>query len=164
MQTLQNRLDAYVKNGGVLIMQYNTNRGISPDLLGPLPISLSRKRVTDEQAAITILHPDHKIMNTPNVITDADFENWVQERGLYFPDQWDPAFTPILGMNDEGEEMTKGSLIVAAYGKGHVIYTGLSLFRELPAGVTGAYKLLANMLSIGVENESTNQTDETRKL
>lgn len=153
MAALQERIDAYVKNGGTLMMQYNTSRRISPDALGPLSITLSRKRVTDENAAVTFLAPEHPILNSPNKITSTDFENWVQERGLYFPEKWDPAFTPILGMNDKGEDMTNGSLIVAPYGNGHVIYTGLSLFRELPAGVSGAYKLLANMISIGVDNQ-----------
>jgi LmbE family N-acetylglucosaminyl deacetylase len=164
MGALQPRLDSYVKNGGTLLMQYNTSRRIDNDVLGPLPITLSRKRVTDENATVKILEPNHKIMSSPNEITSADFEDWVQERGLYFPEKWDPAFTPILGMNDKDEEMTNGSLIVAEYGKGHIIYTGLSLFRELPAGVSGAYKLLANMISIGVENEPIEQTDGKRKL
>lgn len=154
MAALQEHLDNYVKNGGTLIMQYNTSRGIDKEALGPLPITLSRKRVTDENAAVTLLAPKHALLNTPNKITNTDFENWVQERGLYFPEQWDKAFTPILGMNDAGEDMTTGSLIAASHGKGHVIYTGLSLFRELPAGVSGAYKLLANMISIGVKNQS----------
>jgi len=149
MANLQSRLDNYVKNGGTLVMQYNTaDRTISNDALGPLNISLSRKRVTDENAAITFLNPENKVLNMPNKITQQDFEGWVQERGLYFPDKWDPAFTPILGMNDTGEAQTDGSLLVAEYGDGHVVYTGLSLFRELPAGVAGAYKLLANMISL----------------
>jgi hypothetical protein len=148
MANLQNRLDSYVDNGGTLVMQYNTDRGIPSDALGPLPISLSRKRVTDENAAITFLNPENKVLNSPNKITLTDFEGWVQERGLYFPEEWDPAFTPVLGMNDKDEGLTNGSLIVAEYGNGHVVYTGLSLFRELPAGVSGAYKLLANMISL----------------
>jgi hypothetical protein len=129
-------------------MQYNTAGRFDKNALGPLDITLSRKRVTDENAAITFLAPDHRILNTPNKITQADFKDWVQERGLYFPEKWDAAFEPILGMKDGDEEMTTGSLIVAPYGKGHVIYTGLSLFRELPAGVPGAYRLLANMLNM----------------
>ncbi len=149
LSNLQPTIRDYITNGGTFIMQYNTNRGIFSDALGPLDISLSRKRVTDENAVVTFLQPKHEIINKPNQITTSDFDNWVQERGLYFPDNWDPAFTPILGMNDPGEPITKGSLIVAKYGKGHIIYTGLSLFRELPAGVTGAYKLLANMISLG---------------
>ncbi|MFT7083210.1 MAG: LmbE family N-acetylglucosaminyl deacetylase [Nonlabens sp.] len=164
MDALQPRLDSYVKNGGTLLMQYNTSRRISPDALGPLPITLSRKRVTDENATVTILEPQHKIMTAPNAITSTDFTGWVQERGLYFPEQWDAAFTPILGMNDKEEEMTKGSLLVAEYGAGHIIYTGLSLFRELPAGVSGAYKLLANIISIGVEDQSIENEDGKRKL
>lgn len=86
----------------------------------------------------------------------------MQERGLYFPEKWDPAFTPILGMNDNGEEMTNGSLIVARYGNGHIIYTGLSLFRELPAGVSGAYKLLANMVSIGVDDQPVKKNSDEK--
>ncbi|WP_292901399.1 PIG-L family deacetylase [Nonlabens sp.] len=164
MAALQNRLEPYVKNGGTLMMQYNTNRGISQNDLGPLPITLSRKRVTDENATVTILEPQHKIMSYPNAINPTDFEGWVQERGLYFPEQWDAAFTPILGMSDKNEKMTKGSLIVAEYGKGHIIYTGLSLFRELPAGVSGAYKLLANMISIGVGTPSIKNKDGQTKL
>jgi hypothetical protein len=148
MANLQNQLDVYVNNGGTLVMQYNTDRGIPNDALGPLSISLSRKRVTDENAAVTFLSPENKVLNTPNKITPTDFEGWVQERGLYFPEEWDPAFTAVLGMNDKNEAQSKGSLIVAEYGKGHVVYTGLSLFRELPAGVSGAYKLLANMISL----------------
>lgn len=144
----QTRLANYVNNGGTLIMQYNTAGRFDKDALGPLDITLSRKRVTNENAVVTFLAPNHKILNAPNKITQDDFKNWVQERGLYFPDKWDASFEPILGMHDDDEEMTTGSLIVAPYGKGHVIYTGLSLFRELPAGVPGAYRLLANMLNI----------------
>jgi LmbE family N-acetylglucosaminyl deacetylase len=156
MAQLQSRLDSYVENGGTLIMQYNTNRGISKDALGPLEITLSRKRVTDETAAVEFLDTNNKMLNTPNKITQQDFEGWVQERGLYFPEAWDPAFQPILGMSDKGEEQTTGSLIVAEYGDGHVVYTGLSLFRELPAGVAGAYKLLANMLSLSTDPPKIN--------
>ena len=95
------------------------------------------------------LAKDHPVLNTPNKITKKDFEGWVQERGLYFPDEWSEEFTPILGMKDEGEKELKGSLLVANYGKGHYVYTGLSFFREFPAGVSGAYKLFANLLSLG---------------
>jgi hypothetical protein len=105
--------------------------------------------VTDEFAEVKILAPKNPVLNSPNKITQKDFEGWVQERGLYFPDEWAKEFTPILGMNDKGEKQTKGSLLVAKYGKGYYIYTGLSFFRELPAGVPGAYRLFANMLSIG---------------
>lgn len=163
MASLQSRLDTYIENGGTLIMQYNTNRGISKNALGPLEISLSRKRVTDENAAVTFLSPENKVLNSPNKINQQDFDGWVQERGLYFPDAWDPAFTSVLGMNDKGEEQTNGSLIVAEYGKGHVVYTGLSLFRELPAGVSGAYKLLANMISLS-KKPSNIETKQDQKF
>ena len=96
-----------------------------------------------------MINPAHELLNFPNKITDKDFEGWVQERGLYFPSEWDPKFEAILGMNDKNDPESKGSLLVAKYGKGNFIYTGLSFFRELPEGVSGAYKLFANMLSIG---------------
>jgi hypothetical protein len=88
-------------------------------------------------------------LNTPNKITSADFDGWVQERGIYFPNQWDDHFTPILGFNDPGEPLLKGGLLVARYGKGYLVYTGLSFFRELPAGVPGAFRLFANLISLG---------------
>ena len=93
----------------------------------------------------------HHRYNFPNKITDEDFKGWVQERGLYFPSSWDENYTAILSMNDKGETPKNGSLLIAKYGKGNYIYTGLSFFRELPAGVSGAYKLFANMLSVGKE-------------
>lgn len=145
----QTELNTYVNNGGTLLLQYNTSRGMNDTELGPLPLKLSRDRVTDENSEVEILAPNHTVLNSPNKITQNDFKNWVQERGLYFPGEWDPAFTPILGMHDKGYPQTKGSLLVAKYGKGHYIYTGLSFFRELPAGVPGAYRLFANLLSLG---------------
>ncbi len=142
-------LNKYVENGGTMIVQYNTNRSLVTEKLAPYSLKLSRNRVTDEFSEVKILAPENPILNTPNKITQKDFEGWVQERGLYFPDEWAKEFTPILGMHDKGESETKGSLLVAKYGKGYYIYTGLSFFRELPAGVPGAYRLFANMLSIG---------------
>nr|WP_297914771.1 PIG-L family deacetylase [uncultured Allomuricauda sp.] len=141
----------YVENGGNLVVQYNTaNRWRKQfENIAPYNLSISRDRVTDENARVEIIDKEHSLVNFPNTITAADFENWVQERGLYFPNQWSPEFTPILSMNDPGEPPKQGSLLVAPYGKGHYIYTSLSFFRELPAGVSGAYKLFANMLSIG---------------
>ncbi|WP_299017622.1 PIG-L family deacetylase [uncultured Polaribacter sp.] len=136
----------YVKNGGNLIVQYNTNRRV--DVGAPYPLQLSRDRVTDEFAAVRILDKKHPVLNYPNKITTTDFKGWVQERGLYFPNSWDSAYTPILSMNDKGETAKNGSLLIAKYGKGNYIYTGLSFFRELPAGVSGAYKLFANILSL----------------
>ena len=118
------------------------------ELFLPFPLKISRDRVTDENAKIEFLAPNHPILNYPNTITAADFEGWKQEQGLYYPNEWDKAFTPILASNDKGETSKKGALLVAKYGKGNFIYTGLSFFRELPEGVSGAYRLLANMISI----------------
>ncbi|MEZ7496518.1 PIG-L family deacetylase [Leeuwenhoekiella aequorea] len=149
----QSLLLNYVSNGGTMIVQYNTARGFDFENLGPYPLHLSSDRVTDERAEITILDPDAEILNYPNKITSKDFEGWVQERGLYFPNEWDAAYTPILSMHDKNEKSSEGSLLIAKYGKGHYIYTGLSFFRELPAGVSGAFRLFANMLSVGKNNQ-----------
>ena len=145
----QQTLFDYVKNGGTMVVQYNKHRGLITENIAPYPLRLSYDRVTDEFSKVNFLAKDHPVLNTPNKITKKDFEGWVQERGLYFPNQWSEEFTPILGMKDEGEKELKGSLLVANYGKGHYVYTGLSFFREFPAGVSGAYKLFANLLSLG---------------
>ena len=145
----QPELLKYVENGGTLISQYNTNRGLVIDNLAPFQLELSRDRVTEEDAKVEILDSTISVLNTPNKITQKDFENWVQERGLYFPDKWAPEFTPIFAMHDENEAASKGSLLIANYGKGHYIYTGLSFFRQFPDAVPGAYRLFANLISIG---------------
>jgi hypothetical protein len=137
----------YVEKGGNMIVQYNTNRGV--DVAAPFTLKLSSDRVTDEFSEVLILDETHEILNYPNKITQKDFEGWVQERGLYFPDSWSEEYTPIFSMKDKGEIAKTGSVLIAKYGKGNYIYTGLSFFRELPAGVSGAYKLFANMLSVG---------------
>ena len=142
-------LNDYVANGGTLLLQYNTSHRLITKEFAPYSIKLSRDRVTDEFATVTLLAPKHPALNTPNKITSADFDGWVQERGLYFPNEWAPEFTPILGMHDKEYPDTRGSLLIAKHGKGHYIYTGLSFFRELPAGVSGAYRLFANLLSLG---------------
>jgi hypothetical protein len=139
---------AYAQQGGVVIAQYNTTPGPKPNEL-PHPLRVSHDRVTDETAPVRILAPDHLVMNFPNKITAADFSGWVQERGLYFPDQWDAAWTPILSSNDPNEKPLDGGLLVTREGKGWFIYTGYSWFRELPAGVPGAYRIFANMISLG---------------
>ncbi|NLN33811.1 MAG: PIG-L family deacetylase [Flavobacteriaceae bacterium] len=139
----------YVKNGGNLVVQYNTSRDVLTEEVAPFPLTLSRDRVTDENSEVKFLDKNHPVLNVPNKITSKDFEGWVQERGLYFPDNWSKEFTPILSMHDKGEAPMKGSLLVAKYGKGYYVYTGLSFFRELPEGVPGAYRLLANILSLG---------------
>ena len=136
----------FVENGGNLIVQYNTNRGV--DVAAPFMLKLSNDRVTDESSEVLFLDETHPILNFPNKITQEDFKGWTQERGLYFPDSWGEEFIPIFSMNDKGESPKKGSLLVAKYGKGNYIYTGLSFFRELPFGVSGAFKLFANMLSL----------------
>jgi len=144
----------YVKYGGNLIVQYNTNRRLKVANLAPYDLKLSRDRVTDENALISILDTNHPILNFPNKIGIQDFEGWVQERGLYFPNKWSKEFTPLLASNDKGESSKKGALLVAKYGKGNYIYTGLSFFREFPAGVSGAFRLFANLLSAGKEKKA----------
>ncbi|MBD3724363.1 MAG: PIG-L family deacetylase [Flavobacteriaceae bacterium] len=138
----------YVNQGGNVIVQYNTTNNLLTNNLAPYSILLSRDRVTNENAEVKFLQPNHPVLNSPNKITSKDFEGWVQERGLYFPNKWDNEFIPILAMHDNGEEETKGSLLIAKYGKGNYIYTGISFFRELPEGVSGAYKLLANLIAL----------------
>ena len=141
----------YVENGGTLIEQYNTKNWVSEVKLqpGPYPFEISRDRVTNECAKITILQKDNPAFFFPNKITDADFNNWVQERGLYFPDKLDSRYIPLIACNDNDEPVKTGALIVADYGKGKFVYTGLSFFRQLPAGVPGAYRLLANLIALG---------------
>ncbi len=148
----QQQLFDFVEQGGNLIVQYNTSRETVLENLAPYQMELSRDRVTDENAEVRFLNPDHELLNFPNKITPRDFEGWTQERGLYFPDKWSKEFTPLLSMNDLGETPKDGSLLVAKYGKGNYIYTGLSFFREFPEGVSGAYRLFANMLSLGKES------------
>jgi LmbE family N-acetylglucosaminyl deacetylase len=143
------QLMTYVNEGGNLIVQYNRNGiGNSSLKIGPYPFAISNNRVTDETAKVDFLQPDHTVLNFPNKITDKDFEGWVQERGIYFIDKPDPKYTAILSMHDPGESDQKGSLVVGDYGKGKFVYTGLVFFRELPAGVPGAYRLLANIIAL----------------
>ena len=120
-------------------------------------LKLSNDRVTDESSEVLFLDEAHPILNFPNKITQDDFKDWIQERGLYFPSSWGEEFTPIFSMHDKGESPKKGSLLIAKFGKGNYIYTGLSFFRELPSGVSGAYKLFANMLSLPKNVESTSE-------
>ncbi|WP_242158612.1 PIG-L family deacetylase [Aestuariivivens sediminis] len=149
LQYKQQLLFDFVAKGGNIIAQYNTTYELHANDLAPYPIKLSRDRVTNENAEVRFLAPQHELLNYPNKITEQDFEGWTQERGLYFPSDWSEEYTPILSMNDKGESPKDGSLLVAKYGKGYYIYTGLSFFREFPEGVSGAYRLFANMLSIG---------------
>jgi hypothetical protein len=148
----QPKLMDYVKEGGTLISQYNNSFELYvPDtLIAPYRMTLSRDRVTDEASAMRMLDPTNVLLNKPNPISPQDFEGWIQERGLYFPNAWDKEkFTPVLGCNDMAEPSKDGALLVARYGKGFYLYTPLAFFRQLPAGVPGAYKLFTNMLSVG---------------
>ena len=147
LNAMQPKLMKYVENGGVLLVQYNVNSPLKRNDLGPYPFSLSRDRVTEEDAAVTLLAPNHPVLNYPNKISLKDFDGWVQERGLYFAVGIDPKYTPILEMHDTGESAKNGSLIVTDYGKGRFVYTSLSFFRQLPAGVPGAYRLFVNLIS-----------------
>lgn len=143
----QPKLLAYVNNGGNLLVQYNNNNGIVVPQIGPYPFRPVNQRVTDEFAKVTFLDPQNPVLNYPNKITDADFDGWIQERGLYFVSNIDAQYKAVLQMNDAGEAPLNGSLITTNYGKGRFIYTSLAFFRELPAGVPGAYRLFVNLLS-----------------
>jgi hypothetical protein len=142
-------LSAFVESGGTVVMQYNRPERLRISKFAPYPLQLSGARVTDENAAVTFLAPDHPALNTPNKITTNDFEGWVQERGIYYPGEWDDHFTPILACSDPGEAPLKGGLLVAKHGRGYFVYTGLVFFRQLPEGVPGAYRLFANLVSLG---------------
>lgn len=147
LRQVQQRLLDYVSRGGRLVIQYNVSRGLQNRHLGPYPFRLSRSRVCDEEAPITLLVPDHPLFTTPNKILPADFNGWIQERGLYFADQWDDQYTSVLACRDSGEEPQAGGLLFSRFGKGTFIYTGYSFFRQLPAGVPGALKLFVNLIS-----------------
>jgi LmbE family N-acetylglucosaminyl deacetylase len=147
IRSMQPKLMKYVENGGTLLVQYNVNSPLKIENLGPYPFRLSRDRVTEEDAKVDILKPENPVFNYPNKLTAKDFEGWIQERGLYFVTDADPKYTAVLSMNDAGESAKTGSLIIADYGKGRFVYTGLSFFRQLPAGVPGAYRLFVNLIS-----------------
>jgi hypothetical protein len=150
LKAAHEKLMQYVENGGTLVVQYNTSNGLG-DLVvatpGPYPFKVSRDRVTVEEAPVRFLDPSHSLLTTPNKITAADFEGWVQERGLYFTTEWDAKYTPLFGMNDPGEPEKTGAQLYTKYGKGAFIYTGLAWWRQLPAGVPGAIKAFVNLVS-----------------
>ncbi|MDF2456965.1 MAG: hypothetical protein K0R51_2958 [Cytophagaceae bacterium] len=150
LQVYYNVLMEYVNQGGNLIVQYNTNNRIGPLLakMGPYPFTISRDRVTNEQAEVRLLKPEHPAFHFPNEVRAEDFDNWVQERGIYFATEMDKQYESLLSLNDPNEKPHEGSLIVTKYGKGNFVYTGLVFFRELPAGVPGAYRLFVNLLSL----------------
>lgn len=150
LQLYYTKLMDYVKAGGNLVVQYNTNNRIGPlqAKIGPYPFTISRDRVTNENAAVQFTNEKHPALNFPNQITAKDFEGWVQERGIYFAADIDANYETILSMNDPEEKPTNGSIIIAKYGKGNFVYTGLVFFRQMPAGISGAYRLFANLLSL----------------
>jgi LmbE family N-acetylglucosaminyl deacetylase len=139
----------YAEGGGTVIVQYNRPDGIKARGVAPFDLKIGGGRVTDERAAMTLLAPEHPALNVPNKIGPGDFEGWVQERGLYYPGEWDGRFTPLLAAADPGSDPLKGGLLVAPHGEGYFVYTGLAFFRQLPAGVPGAYRLFANLVSLG---------------
>ncbi len=149
---LNSRLLKFAEDGGTLIVFYHRINEWKSEF-APYPITLGNERVTEEDAPITFLQPNHPLLRFPNKITQADFANWVQERGLYFPREWDPRYTAVLATNDKGEPQLKGGLLVAPYGKGNYIYTSLVWYRQLRAGHPGGYKVFANLISYGRKKE-----------
>jgi hypothetical protein len=147
LRAAQPKLMKYVENGGTYIVQYNTSDELVAENLGPYPFTITRDRVTVEEAPVKVLDAAHPLMTTPNKINDADFEHWVQERGLYFTGSWDPKYTTILESHDPGEQEKPGGELYVRHGKGVYVYTSYAWFRQLPAGVPGAYRLFANLVS-----------------
>lgn len=145
----QSALNSYVENGGTLVMQYNTTQDMALQNFGVYPFNISSKRVTEEDAEVKFLNPNQRLLNYPNKITADDFKGWIQERGAYFPDSWDPKYEPLFEMHDTGEAPLQGATLYAKYGKGNFIYTPLSFFRQLPAGNVGAARLFFNFISAG---------------
>jgi LmbE family N-acetylglucosaminyl deacetylase len=143
------RLVDYVEKGGTLVAQYNTMGDLVTEQLGPYPFKLSRDRVTVEEAPVKFLNPASSLLVFPNRLTAADFDGWVQERGLYFPGTWDPRYETVIETHDPGESDKRGGLLFARHGKGAFVYTGYAFFRQLPAGVPGAYRFFVNLVSAG---------------
>lgn len=149
----QKKLLEYVKTGGTMIVQYNTSRGLVTEDLGPYPITLGRGRVSDENAEVRMINPESILLQYPNKITSEDFKGWIQERGLYFPEKYDERYAVCLSSNDPGENAMDGGMLITNYGEGYYIYSAYSWFRELPAGVPGAYRIFANMISVGYRDK-----------
>jgi LmbE family N-acetylglucosaminyl deacetylase len=167
MNNVYDVLMQYVKDGGVMVTQYNTSNSIGPvkAKIAPYPFTIGRNRITDEEAKVNFLLPNHAALNYPNKITQKDFEGWIQERSTYHAENIDSNYQRILSMQDPGEKESDGSLIIANYGKGKFVYTGLVFFRELPAGVPGAYRLFANLLAKrNVSTKENKLNKETKKL
>jgi len=149
LKNVKRRLLDYVERGGTLVVQYNVASGALADRIGPYPLTIGRDRVTVESAPVTFPVPGHPLLSFPNKITSKDFEGWVQERGLYFASSWDGKYETILSSHDPGEPDLKGGLLYARYEKGVFIYTAYAWFRQLPAGVAGAFRIFANLISAG---------------
>jgi hypothetical protein len=157
LRAAQPRLLEYVRNGGTLVVQYNVLEGgpvVAGDPgavanLGPYPLRIGRQRVSVEEAPVSLAKPGHPLLREPNRITQEDFQGWVQERGLYFAAEWDSRYDPLFLSNDPGEQPAAGGTLVARHGRGVYVFTAFSWFRQLPAGVPGAYRIFANLLSAG---------------
>jgi hypothetical protein len=156
LRAAHERLWEYARGGGTIVVQYNIQDGVffgseagTLKNIGPYPLKIGRERVSVEEAPVGVLQPGHALLTTPNAIASEDFDGWVQERGLYFPSEWDERYEPLLEMADPGEEPLRGALLAARVGKGMYVMTTLAFFRQLPAGVPGAYRLFANLVSGG---------------
>ncbi len=149
LKPLRAKLAAYVEKGGTFVVQYATTGELVTEEIGPYPFKISRGRVTVEEAPVTFDDPRSPLLNVPNKLGPADFDGWIQERGLYFAGTWDPKYLTPLSMSDPGETPKAGSLLFARHGKGAFVYTGLAFFRQLPAGVPGAYRLFVNLIEAG---------------
>jgi hypothetical protein len=153
LHLFKDKLMRYIENGGTYIVLHNTRFGLQPDDIGPYPFTVGRDRVSVEDAPVAILHPGHRLLSFPNRITPSDFDGWVQERGLYFASEWDPRYQTIISSHDPGESPLEGGILYTPFGKGHYIYAAYSWFRQLPAGIPGAYKLFINLITVGADNE-----------
>ncbi|MGZ5487978.1 MAG: PIG-L family deacetylase, partial [Candidatus Aminicenantales bacterium] len=153
LKLMTEKLLQYVDRGGTLVVQYNVASGSLPERIGPYPFTIGRDRVSVENAPVVFLAPGHPLLNVPNKITPEDFKGWIQERGLYFPSQWDEKYETVLACHDPGEPDRTGGLLYGRYGQGIFVYTAYAWFRQLPAGVPGAFRLFANIISAGKATE-----------
>jgi hypothetical protein len=157
----QQKLMEYTSDGGTYLVQYVTPQRGESENISPYPLTISRDRVTEENAHIAFVNPRHPLLNVPNIISEKDFGGWTQERGLYFAGTWDSKYDTVIASHDQNEKDLAGGLLVAPYGEGYYIYNAYAFFRQLPAGVEGAYRLLANMVSLKKNTEL--RTQEVRK-
>ena len=148
LKTKNKLLFDYAKNGGTVIVQYQTNTNLQTENIAPYPLTIGKTRVTDENAVVTFVNPNEQVLNTPFKINQENFKDWVQEQGLYYADSFDNNFVPVIKSQDFDEKQTNGALVIAPYGKGFYVYTGLSFFRQLPAGNNGALELFINLIEL----------------